>query len=137
MTEEAPKKPPPERMVIFLDPGTGWGRFFLALLGLCGAGFMWLVANFAAARPVLEHPFSLMVWSWGCFVAGGLADHLLIARPQYQQRKAAEGVIKEFRTKAEAWSDERAEMREKIGKLTTQVEYLTREVERLSRDRSG
>lgn len=123
--------------MIFLDPGTGWGRFFLALLGLCGAGFMWLVGNFAAARPVLEHPFSLMVWSWGCFAVGGAADHLLIARPEYHQRKAAEGVIKEFRTKAEAWSDERAEMREKIGKLTTQVEYLTREVERLSRDRSG
>lgn len=124
-------------MIIFLDPGTGWGRFFLALLGLCGAGFMWLVANFAAARPVLEHPFSLMVWSWGCFVAGGLADHLLIARPQYQQRRAAEGVIKEFRVKADLWNDERVELKAELARLTERVGYLTRDVERLSRDRSG
>lgn len=121
--------------MIFLDPATGWGRFFLALLALCGGGFVWLVGNFAAARPVLEHPFSLMVWSWGCFVMGGLADHLLIARPEYHQRKAAEGVIKDFRTKAEAWGNERAEMKADLARLTERVGYLTRDVERLSRDR--
>lgn len=124
-------------MIIFLDPGTGWGRFFLALAGLCGGGFVWLVGNFSAARPVLEHPFFLMVWSWGCFATGFLVDHVLIARPQQAGRLSAEGVIKEFRVKAEAWGDERTEMKAELARLTERVGNLTRDVDRLTRERNG
>lgn len=124
-------------MVIVVDPGTAWGRFFLALLVICGGAFAWVVTNFTNVQPVLEHPFTLLVWSWICFVMGGAADHLLIARPQLMGRKSAEGVIKELREKERAWSDERADMRERLGALTAQVEFLAREVERLSRVQRG
>lgn len=106
------------------DPGTPWGRLFLAL-GLCGVAFAWLVSNFANVQPVLEHPIALLMWSWLCFIFGGAAVFLLIALPHQAGRKAAEGVIKEFRVQEREWLTERGELRAEIRELRLRIEFVS------------
>lgn len=94
-------------------------------LFLCGGAFAWFVANFADVQPVLEHPIFLLIWSWLCFICGGASVYLLIALPHLAGRKAAEGVIKEFRVQEREWLTERGELRAEIRELRLRIEFVS------------
>ena len=116
------------------DPGTPWGRLFLAVV-LCGGAFAWLVSNFTNVQPVLEHPITMMVWTWLCFIMGGSSVYVLIARQEKAARMAAEDVIRRFRDRERDWLTERGDLKAELARLTERVEYLTRDVDRLVRER--
>lgn len=121
-----PKGPP--------DPGTAWGRLFLAMM-LVGGAFAWLVSNFSNVQPVLEHPITMLIWTWLCFMMGGSAVYVLIYRPLERNYRAAEDVIRRLREREREWLTERGDLRSEIAELRTRVEFLSGEVEHLRQER--
>lgn len=122
-----PKGPP--------DPGSAWGRLFLAMM-LVGGAFAWLVSNFSNVQPVLEHPITMLIWTWLCFMMGGSAVYVLIYRPLERNFQGAQDVIRRLREREREWLTERGDLRSEIAELRTRVEFLSGEVEHLRQARA-
>lgn len=116
--------PLPERPESHDSEQTQWLRLG-TLMATVGGGFVWVVTNWEAVRPVLYSPASALVAMMSLYGLGGLSIYWIVTRPMEVRLNKAESLIGTLREVERSLIRDDVDKASRIAALEVTVSFLT------------